>query len=69
MSRHLIYVQETEASVGKWCGPAEDDAVEKAVANLIATHEEQFYDLVNAAQAELQQQREIDGAEYAMEDR
>lgn len=69
MTRHLIYVQETEASVGERYGRAEDDAVEKAIAALISAHEEQFYDLVNAAQAELQEQHEIDGAEYAMEDR
>ena len=69
MTRHLIYVRETEASVGERCGLAEDNAVEKAVAALISAHEEQFHDLVDAAQAELLEQHEIDAAEYAMEDR
>ena len=50
-TRHLIYVDETEACVGDDYCRAYDDAVQSAVADLIANHEEEFYAIVNEHEA------------------
>lgn len=55
---HSVHVDEVEASVGDRYGRAEDAAVQKAVSDLIAAHEEEFYDLVDAAQAEREPENE-----------